>query len=60
MFQKVLVPIDGPAASIKAVETAKRMIEEGSAKGVTLLHVVVNHNEAILVNGMNMSFNYRS
>ncbi len=58
MFQKILVAIDGSAASIKAVGIARKMIEEGSAKEVTLLHVVVNHNEVMLVNGMYMPLDY--
>ncbi len=58
MFQKILVAVDGSAASFKAVEIARRMIEEGSAKEVTLLHVVVNHNEVMLVNGMYMPLDY--
>lgn len=58
MFQKILVPVDGSAASMKAVGIARQMIEEGSAKEVTLLHVVVNHNEVMLVNGMYMPLDY--
>ena len=58
MFQKVLVAVDGSAASIKAVGIARQMINEGSAKEVALLHVVVNHNEVMLVNGMYMPLDY--
>jgi len=58
MFQKILVPVDGSLASIKAVETARKLLEQGTAKEVCLLHVVVNHNEVMLVNGMYMPLDY--
>lgn len=40
MFNKVLVPVDGSIASMKAVETARKLVEEGSAREVSLLYVV--------------------
>lgn len=57
MFQKVLVPVDGSQPSMKAVETARKLIEEGSAKEVSLVHVV-QASEIIPVNGPNMSVDY--
>ncbi|MGE5543544.1 MAG: universal stress protein [Bacillota bacterium] len=46
MFNKVLVPVDGSEASMKAVATARKLIEEGSAKEVSLVHIVQASNVA--------------
>lgn len=51
MYQKVLVPVDGSLASMRAVDTARQLVEEGSAKEVTLLHVTLNPRDVILVEG---------
>lgn len=40
MFNKVLVPVDGSEASMKAVAAARTLMEEGSAKEVSLVYVV--------------------
>ncbi|MGI6549461.1 MAG: universal stress protein [Syntrophomonadales bacterium] len=40
MFNKILVPVDGSEASMKAVTTARKLVEEGSAREVGLVHVV--------------------
>ena len=57
MFKKVLVPVDGSEASKKAVEIARRMMEEGTTKEITILHVL-QPSEGILYNGMNMPIDY--
>lgn len=51
MYQKVLVPVDGSLSSMRAVDTARQLVEEGSAKEVTLLHVTLNPRDIILVEG---------
>ncbi|MDH7479342.1 MAG: universal stress protein [Syntrophomonadaceae bacterium] len=51
MFKKVLVPVDGSPISLNAVDTARRLVEEGSAGEVTLLHVAQNPRDIILVEG---------
>ncbi|NPV90267.1 MAG: universal stress protein [Firmicutes bacterium] len=51
MYQKVLVPVDGSLPSMRAVDTARQLVEEGSAKEVTLLHVTLNPRDVILVEG---------
>jgi nucleotide-binding universal stress UspA family protein len=58
MFQKILIPVDGSATSMKAVDTARKLIEQGSAKEVTLLHVILNPSELMLINGLYMPLNY--
>ena len=57
MFSKILVPVDGSDASDKAVEIARRMIEEGSAKEITILHVL-QPSEVMPFNGLNMPVDY--
>lgn len=51
MYQRVLVPVDGSLASMRAVDNARQLVEEGSAKEVTLLHVALNPRDVILVEG---------
>jgi nucleotide-binding universal stress UspA family protein len=51
MYQKVLVPVDGSLSSMRAVDTARQLVEEGSAKEVTLLHVTISPRDVILVEG---------
>jgi len=46
VFNKVLVPVDGSEASMKAVTTARKLMEEGSAKEVSLVHIVQASNVA--------------
>lgn len=53
MFGKVLVPIDGSDIANKAIDTARRMMEEGSAQEVTIL-TVVQPSDAMPFNGLNM------
>jgi len=57
MFSKILVPVDGSDASDKAVEIANRMMEEGSSKEVTVLHVL-QPSEVMPFNGLNMPVDY--
>lgn len=40
MFHKVLVPVDGSEASMKAVAIARELMEEGTAREISLVHVV--------------------
>lgn len=51
MFQKVLVPVDGSMASLRAVDTARQLVEEGAAKEITLMHVALNPRDVILIEG---------
>lgn len=57
MFKKVLVPVDGSEASDKAVQIARKMLEEGSIEEITLLHVL-QPSEIMLYNGLNMPVDY--
>lgn len=57
MFKRVLVPVDGSDASDKAVQTARKLMEEGSIKEITLLHVL-QPSEIMLYNGLNMPIDY--
>lgn len=57
MFKRVLVPVDGSEASDKAVQIARNMLEEGSVKEITLLHVL-QPSEIMLYNGLNMPIDY--
>lgn len=57
MFSKILVPVDGSEASNKAVDAARAMLEEGSAKEITLLHVL-QPSEVMPFNGLNMPVDY--
>lgn len=57
MFSRILVPVDGSEASNKAVDAAQLMVEEGSAKEITLLHVL-QPSEVMPFNGMNMPVDY--
>ena len=57
MFSKILIPVDGSEASNKAVDAAKLMLEEGSAKEITLLHVL-QPSEVMPFNGLNMPVDY--
>lgn len=51
MFKKVLVPVDGSPTSLRAVDTVRQLVEEGSAQEVTLLHVTQNPRDVILIEG---------
>ena len=53
MFNKVLVPVDGSEASMKAVETARKLVEKGSAREVSLLHVV-QAGDVVAVNALEL------
>ena len=53
MFNKVLVPVDGSEASMKAVETARKLLEEGSAREVSLLYVV-QASDVVAVNALEL------
>jgi len=53
MYRKVLVPVDGSDAAIKAVEAARSMMAEGLATEVSLLHVL-HSSEVMLVNELHM------
>ena len=57
MFSKILIPVDGSEASNKAVDAARLMVEEGSAKEITLLHVL-QPSEVMPFNGLNMPVDY--
>jgi len=57
MFEKILVPVDGSDVSNKAIDTARKMIEEGSAREVTILHVL-QPSEVMPFNGLNMPVDY--
>lgn len=57
MFDKLLVPVDGSDVSNKAIDTARKMIEEGSAREVTILHVL-QPSEVMPFNGLNMPVDY--
>ena len=57
MFNKILVPVDGSEVSNKAIDVARKMIEEGSAKEVTILHVL-QPSEVMPFNGLNMPVDY--
>ncbi|MGE5454847.1 MAG: universal stress protein [Methylocystaceae bacterium] len=57
MFNKLLIPVDGSDAALKAVETARKMMEEGSAQEVILLHVI-HPSEVMLVNELNLPAGY--
>ena len=57
MFDKILVPVDGSDVSNKAIDTARKMIEEGSAREVTILHVL-QPSEVMPFNGLNMPVDY--
>ncbi|NLV22059.1 MAG: universal stress protein [Syntrophomonadaceae bacterium] len=57
MFAKILVPVDGSDVSNKALDTAREMIEEGSAREVTILHVL-QPSEVMPFNGLNMPVDY--
>ena len=57
MFKRVLIPVDGSETSDKAVEIARKMMEEGSAKEITILHVL-QPSEVMLYNGLNMPIDY--
>ncbi len=57
MFQKVLVPVDGSEASMKAVEAARRLMEEGLTKEVSLVHVV-QASEVVSNNAPQMPLDY--
>ena len=57
MFQKVLVPVDGSAASMKAVEAARQLWERGLTKEISLIHVV-QATDVVPVNGPNIALDY--
>lgn len=57
MFQKVLIPVDGSEASNNAIQIARRMVEAGSIKAVTVLHVV-QPSEIMILDGPNILIDY--
>ncbi len=57
MFNKILLPIDGSEVSNKAIDAARKLIVEGSAKEVTLLNVL-QPSEMMPFNGLNMPVDY--
>ncbi len=57
MFHKVLVPVDGSEASMKAVEAARKLMEEGLTKEVSLVHVV-QASEVVPNNAPQMLLDY--
>ena len=48
MFGRILVPIDGSPASLKAAKIASDFLRKGCAVSVTLLHVALNPQEYAL------------
>jgi nucleotide-binding universal stress UspA family protein len=57
MFNKILVPVDGSEVSNKAIDAARLLIKEGSAREVTILHVL-QPSEVMPFNGLNMPVDY--
>ena len=53
MFNKVLVPVDGSEASMKAVETARKLLEEGSAREESMQYVV-QASDVVAVNALEL------
>lgn len=51
MFNRILVPIDGSPASLKSAEYAADFLRRNCAEKVTLLHVALNPQETIHLEG---------
>ncbi|NLB18562.1 MAG: universal stress protein [Syntrophomonadaceae bacterium] len=57
MFQKVLVPVEGSEASMKAAEAARQLLEQGVTNEVSLIHVV-QATDVVPMNGPNIALDY--
>jgi len=58
MFNKILVPVDGSPSSLHAVESAAKMVVEGCARELTILHVTLYPKDVLMVEGFSSRFDY--
>ncbi len=56
MYEKVLVPVDGSAPSLKAVATARELAETGAVKQITIINVVHFPAPAVLADGLSLNY----
>lgn len=56
MYEKVLVPVDGSAPSLKAVAAARKLAEAGVARQITIINVVHFPTPAVLADGLSLNY----